>query len=306
MLACTRCAARWRHRRSRRACDRLRGHPGLLSAPRRDLPPMTHSPPAPFRLPDRRHCGGTRGSNARSSRVSRVPAGPQRAAASHALQRTLLGLQARLAGEVTLTTRGDLASCRARPRRARRPGWVPQAADSSSTSACCESGWEMGPHRRTAACSPALPRRTARIAATALDRLGIAPLARPVHTAVARRAPARPHRRALANRGGLPWCMDERRPTRLRQPGAPCSRRSRGIKEAARRAGLDAPPEHAFRIATRVLLLANGRAGSRKAPPRPTSLSSALTSLTGRPIRGGPRYPRGGTTRRVCVACPDG
>jgi len=218
------------------------------------------------------------------------------------LMRTLLGLQARLGGEVTLDGR-DLASWGA-AERARRLAWVPQAADSFFDFSLREMV-EMGrtAHRGVFA-SPAAKDRE--IAAAALDRLGIAPLAdRPIHAVSGGERQLALIARALATEAGY-LVMDE--PTANLDYG----NQARVLEEIARlkEAGIGVlvsthHPEHAFRIATRVLLLAKGRLVAQ-GPTEATLTSSALTSLYGRPIEVATVTLEGGTTQRVCVPARDG
>jgi iron complex transport system ATP-binding protein len=218
------------------------------------------------------------------------------------LMRTLLGLQARLAGEVTLDGR-DLSSWDS-AERARRLAWVPQAADSFFDFSLREMV-EMGrtAHRGVFA-SPGAKDRD--IAAAALDRLGIASLAdRPIHAVSGGERQLALIARALATEAGY-LVMDE--PTANLDYG----NQARVLEEVARlkEEGIGVlvsthHPEHAFRIATRVLLLAKGRLVAQ-GPTEATLTSAALSSLYGRPIEVAAVTLGDGTSRRVCVPARDG
>ena len=217
------------------------------------------------------------------------------------LMRTLLGLQPPLGGEVTLDGR-DLASWDA-PARARRLAYVPQAADSYFDFSLREMV-EMGrtAHRGVFA-SPGAGDRE--IALAALDRLGIAGLAdRPVHAVSGGERQLALIARALATQAAY-LVMDE--PTANLDYG----NQSRVLEEVARLKGAGMGvlvsthhPEHAFRIADRVLLLADGRLVA-EGPVQATLTSEALSALYGRPIEVAVVRLADGTERRVCVPSTD-
>ena len=213
------------------------------------------------------------------------------------LMRTLLGLQARLAGEVTLESR-DLATWGA-AERARRLAWVPQAADTYFDFSLREMV-EMGrtAHRGVFASPGAKDRE---IAAAALERLGIAALAdRPIHAVSGGERQLALIARALATEAGY-LVMDE--PTANLDYG----NQARVLDEIARLKGAGIGvlvsthhPEHAFRIADRVLLLAGGRLVAQ-GPTLATLTSEALSGLYGRPVEVATVTLADGTSRRVCV-----
>jgi iron complex transport system ATP-binding protein len=217
------------------------------------------------------------------------------------LMRTLLGLQARLGGEVALDGR-DLDSWGA-AERARRLAYVPQAADAYFDFSLREMV-EMGrtAHRGVFASPGARDRE---IAAAALERLGISVLAdRPVHAVSGGERQLALIARALATEAGY-LVMDE--PTANLDYG----NQARVLEEIARlrEAGIGVllsthHPEHAFRLADRVLLLAQGRLVAQG--PTPATLSSAaLSSLYGRPVEVATVTLADGTQRRVCVSVAD-
>lgn len=216
------------------------------------------------------------------------------------LMRTLLGLQARLAGEVTLDGR-DLASWGA-AERARRLAWVPQAADSFFDFSLREIV-EMGrtAHRGVFASPGAKDRK---VAADALERLGISSLAdRPIHAVSGGERQLALIARALASEAGY-LVMDE--PTANLDYG----NQARVLEEIARlgQEGIGVlvsthHPEHAFRIASRVLLLARGRLVAQ-GPTGATLTSAALSSLYGRPIEVAAVTLGDGTSQRICVPSP--
>ncbi len=218
------------------------------------------------------------------------------------LMRTLLGLQPRLAGAVTLEGRG--LDQWGTAERARRLAYVPQAADSYFDFSLRETV-EMGrtAHRGVFA-SPG--RRDREIAANALERLGIAGLAdRPIHAVSGGERQLALIARALATEARY-LVMDE--PTANLDYG----NQSRVLDEVARlkAAGIGVlvsthHPEHAFRIADRVLLLA---AGSLRAqgPTLETLTSQALSALYGRPIEVASVRLADGSVQRVCVPSPAG
>ena len=213
------------------------------------------------------------------------------------LMRTLLGLLPRLAGEVTLDGR-DLAAWPA-AERARRLAWVPQAADSYFDFSLREMV-EMGrtAHRGVFA-SPAA--RDREIAHAALERLGIAQLAdRPIHGVSGGERQLALIARALATEAGY-LVMDE--PTANLDYG----NQSRVLEEVARlrESGIGIlvsthHPEHAFRLADRVLLLAGGSLVAQ-GPTLATLTSEALSSLYGRPIEVVSVRTAGGAEARVCL-----
>jgi iron complex transport system ATP-binding protein len=213
------------------------------------------------------------------------------------LMRTLLGLQPRLAGTATLDGRDlddwDDAS------RARRLAYVPQAADSYFDFSLREMV-EMGrtAHRGVFA-SPGAGDRE--IALAALGRLGIAGLAdRPVHAVSGGERQLALIARALATQAAY-LVMDE--PTANLDYG----NQARVLEEIARlkEAGIGVlfsthHPEHAFRIADRVLLLAAGRLAA-EGPTLATLTPGALSALYGRPIEVATVALADGTSHRVCV-----
>jgi len=213
------------------------------------------------------------------------------------LMRTLLGLQPPLGGEVTLDGR-ELASWDT-PARARRLAYVPQAADSYFDFSLREMV-EMGrtAHRGVFA-SPGAGDRE--IALDALDRLGIAGLAdRPVHAVSGGERQLALIARALATQAAY-LVMDE--PTANLDYG----NQARVLEEVARlkEAGIGVlfsthHPEHAFRIAERVLLLAAGRLAAQ-GPTLATLTPAALSSLYGRPIEVAAITLADGASHRVCV-----
>jgi iron complex transport system ATP-binding protein len=218
------------------------------------------------------------------------------------LMRTLLGLQPRLGGEVALDGR-DLEAW-GEAERARRLAYVPQAADSYFDFSLREMV-EMGrtAHRGVFA-SPGPHDRE--IAAASLERLGIARLAdRPIHAVSGGERQLALIARALATQAGY-LVMDE--PTANLDYG----NQSRVLEEISRlkEAGIGVlvsthHPEHAFRIADRVLLLAAGRLVAQ-GPTQATLTSEALTALYGRPIEVATVRLADGTARRVCVPASAG
>ena len=218
------------------------------------------------------------------------------------LMRTLLGVQPRLAGEVTLDGR-DISQWDA-GERARRLAYVPQAADSYFDFSLREMV-EMGrcAHRGVFASPGAADRE---IAAAALERLGIARLAdRPLHGVSGGERQLALIARALATEAGY-VVMDE--PTANLDYG----NQSRVLDEVARLKGAGIGvlvsthhPEHAFRIADRVLLLAAGSLVGG-GPTRETITSEALSALYGRRIEVATVTLADGTERRVCVPASGG
>jgi len=213
------------------------------------------------------------------------------------LMRTLLGLQERLAGEVTLDGH-DLAAW-PQAARARRLAYVPQAADTYFDFSLRELV-EMGrtAHRGVFA-SPGAKDRD--VAARALERMGIAHLAdRPIHGVSGGERQLALIARALATEAAF-LVMDE--PTANLDYG----NQSRVLEEVARlrNSGIGVlvsthHPEHAFRIADRVLLLAAG-ALVAQGPTAQTLTSAALSDLYGRPIEVATLTLGDGSQRRVCV-----
>jgi iron complex transport system ATP-binding protein len=217
------------------------------------------------------------------------------------LLRTLLGLQARLGGQLTLEER-DLGAWGA-AERARHLAYVPQAADSYFDFSLREMV-EMGrtAHRGMFASPGARDRE---IAAAALERLGIAPLAdRPIHAVSGGERQLALIARALATQARY-LVMDE--PTANLDYG----NQARVLDEVVRlgQAGIGVllsthHPEHALRIADRVLLLAGGRIAAQ-GPTQATLTSEALSALYGRPIEVATARLADGTDRRVCVPSGD-
>lgn len=213
------------------------------------------------------------------------------------LMRTLLGLQSRLGGEVTLDGR-DLASWGAEE-RARRLAYVPQAADSYFDFSLRETVEMARTAHRGVFASPAAKDRE--IAAAALERLGIARLAdRPIRAVSGGERQLALIARALATEAGY-LVMDE--PTANLDYG----NQSRVLEEVARLSGAGIGvlvsthhPEHAFRIADRVLLLAAGKLVAQGSTAA-TLTSAALSALYGRPIEVATVKLADGTERRVCV-----
>lgn len=213
------------------------------------------------------------------------------------LMRTLLGLQPRLGGTVTLDGR-DLAHWDAAS-RARRLAYVPQAADSYFDFTLREMV-EMGrTAHRGAFASPSPHDRT--VAQAALERLGIAALAdRPVNAVSGGERQLALIARALATEAAF-LVMDE--PTANLDFG----NQARVLEEVARlrQAGIGLlvsthHPEHAFRIADRALLLAKG-ALVAQGPVDATLTSASLTALYGRPVEVASVRLADGVERRVCL-----
>jgi iron complex transport system ATP-binding protein len=213
------------------------------------------------------------------------------------LMRTLLGLQPRLGGAVTLEGR-DLDAWDPAG-RARRLAYVPQAADSDFDFSLREIV-EMGrtAHRGVFA-SPGP--RDREVAAASLERLGISRLAdRPIRAVSGGERQLALIARALATEAGY-LVMDE--PTANLDYG----NQSRVLEEIARLRGAGIGvlvsthhPEHAFRIADRVLLLAGGKLVAQ-GPTRATLTSEALTALYGRPVEVATVRLADGSERPVCV-----
>jgi iron complex transport system ATP-binding protein len=218
------------------------------------------------------------------------------------LMRTLLGLQPALGGEVTLDKR-PLPSWDAAG-RARRLAYVPQAADSHFDFSLLEMV-EMGraAHRGVFA-SPGPKDRD--IALAALERLGIARLAnRAIHAVSGGERQLALIARALATEAAF-VVMDE--PTANLDYG----NQSRVLEEISRlkATGIGVlvsthHPEHAFRIADRVLLLASGTL-TAQGGTQATLTSDALSALYGRPIAVATVRLADGSEQRVCVPAPVG
>jgi iron complex transport system ATP-binding protein len=213
------------------------------------------------------------------------------------LMRTLLGLQPRLGGSVTLDGR-DLSGWDD-ANRARRLAYVPQAADSYFDFSLRELV-EMGrtAHRGVFA-SPSPRDRD--VAQAALERLGIAHLAeRPVNGVSGGERQLALIARALATEAAF-LVMDE--PTANLDFG----NQARVLEEIARlkRAGIGLlvsthHPEHAFRIADRALLLAKGTLIAQ-GPVESTLSAANLTSLYGRAVAVATVRLDDGSERRVCL-----
>jgi iron complex transport system ATP-binding protein len=143
------------------------------------------------------------------------------------------------------------------------------------------------------------------IAAAALERLGIGHLAdRPIHAVSGGERQLALIARALATQARY-LVMDE--PTANLDYG----NQSRVLDEVAllRGAGIGVlvsthHPEHAFRIADRVLLLAAGKLVA-DGPTQATLTSAALSALYGRPIEVATVKLADGSERRVCVPAGD-
>lgn len=213
------------------------------------------------------------------------------------LMRTLLGLQPRLAGTVTLDGR-DLAAWDDAS-RARRLAYVPQSTDSYFDFSLRELV-EMGrtAHRGVFA-SPGPHDRE--VAQASLERLGIAHLAeRPVNGVSGGERQLALIARALATEAAF-LVMDE--PTANLDFG----NQARVLEEIARlrQAGIGLlvsthHPEHAFRIADRALLLAKGTLIAQ-GPVDATLTSPNLTALYGRPVEVASVRLADGGERRVCL-----
>ena len=213
------------------------------------------------------------------------------------LMRTLLGLQPRLGGSVTLDGR-DLADWDDAS-RARRLAYVPQAADSYFDFSLREMV-EMGRTAHRGAFSSPSP-RDREVAHAALGRLGIAHLAeRPVNGVSGGERQLALIARALATEASF-LVMDE--PTANLDFG----NQARVLEEIARLrlAGIGLlvsthHPEHAFRIADRALLLAKGTI-TAQGPVAATLTSANLTALYGRPVEVASVRLADGSERRVCL-----
>ncbi len=213
------------------------------------------------------------------------------------LMRTLLGLQPRLAGSVTLDGR-DLSAWDDAS-RARRLAYVPQAADSYFDFSLREMV-EMGRTAHRGVFASPSP-RDREVAQAALERLGIAPLAeRPVNGVSGGERQLALIARALATEAAF-LVMDE--PTANLDFG----NQARVLEEIARlrQAGIGLlvsthHPEHAFRIADRALLLAKGSLVAQ-GPVGATLTSANLTALYGRPVEVAAVRLADGSERRVCL-----
>lgn len=213
------------------------------------------------------------------------------------LMRTLLGLQAPIAGAVLLEDR-PLASWKAEE-RARRLAYVPQATDSHFDFDLLEIV-EMGraAHRGLFS-SPSRQDRQA--ALNALAKLGIAHLAhRAIHAVSGGERQLALIARALATEASY-LVMDE--PTANLDYG----NQARVLEEIARLKSLGIGvlmsthhPEQAFRAADRVLLLRDGTLVAQ-GDVRTTLTSGTLSSLYGRPIEVAAIRLADGSERRVCL-----
>jgi iron complex transport system ATP-binding protein len=213
------------------------------------------------------------------------------------LMRTLLGLQPRLGGTVTLDGR-DLAGWDDAS-RARRLAYVPQAADSYFEFSLREMV-EMGRTAHRGVFASPSP-RDREVADEALERLGIAHLAeRPVNGVSGGERQLALISRALATEAAF-LVMDE--PTANLDFG----NQAHVLEEIARlkRAGIGLlvsthHPEHAFRIADRALLLAKGTLIAQ-GPVDATLTSTNLTALYGRPVEVATVRLADGSERRACL-----
>lgn len=216
------------------------------------------------------------------------------------LMRTLVGLQAPLAGEVLLEDK-PLASWKPEE-RARRLAYVPQAADSHFDFSLLETV-EMGrASHRGPFSSPSARDRQA--ALDALAKLGIAHLAhRAIHAVSGGERQLALIARALATEASY-LVMDE--PTANLDYG----NQARVLDEIVRlkSSGIGIllcthHPEQALRVADRALLLREGALVGQGAA-RTTLTSAALTKLYVRSIEVATVRLADGTERQVCV--PDG
>jgi iron complex transport system ATP-binding protein len=213
------------------------------------------------------------------------------------LLRTLLGLIPPLEGSVTLDDR-PLAEWPARE-RAKRLAYVPQAAESYFDFSVLEMV-EMGRSAHRGVFSRPGARDIER-AGAALDRLGIAALAeRPIHRVSGGERQLALIARALATEA-THILMDE--------PAANLDFGNQALvlEEIARLRGAGATvlfsthhPDHALRIADRVVMLAKG---AMMAAGRTDEVmnSENLSALYGRRIEVALVASREGTPRRVCV-----
>jgi iron complex transport system ATP-binding protein len=213
------------------------------------------------------------------------------------LLRTLLGLIPPLGGSVTLDDR-PLAEWPARE-RAKRLAYVPQAAESYFDFSVLEMV-EMGRTAHRGIFSRPGARDIER-AGAALDRLGIAALAeRPIHRVSGGERQLALIARALATEA-THILMDE--------PAANLDFGNQALvlEEIARLRGAGATvlfsthhPDHALRIADRVVMLAKG--GMMAAGRTDEVVNSEnLSALYGRAIEVALVASREGTPRRVCV-----
>ncbi len=213
------------------------------------------------------------------------------------LMRTLLGLQPRLGGEVTLDGR-DLAQWDDAS-RARRLAYVPQAADSYFDFSLREVV-EMGRTAHRGVFASPSP-RDREVAQAALERLGIASLAdRPVNGVSGGERQLALIARALATQAAF-VVMDE--PTANLDFG----NQARVLDEIARlkQGGIGLlvsthHPEHAFRIADRAILLRGGQVVAT-GPTQDTLTGPALSALYGRPLEVATVTLADGTRQRVCL-----
>ena len=211
--------------------------------------------------------------------------------------RTLLGLQPAIGGEVSLDGR-PLAAW-GPGERARRLAYVPQAAESYFDFSLLEMV-EMGraAHRGVFASPGKRDREAAR---AALERMAVGELAdRPIHAVSGGERQLALIARALATEAGY-VVMDE--PTANLDYG----NQSRVLEEIARlrATGIGVlvsthHPEHAFRVADRVLLLAAGTLVAQ-GPTAATLTAAALSSLYGRPIDVASVRLADGSEQRVCI-----
>ena len=214
------------------------------------------------------------------------------------LMRTLLGLVPALAGDVTLDGR-PLADWPARLRAARL-AYVPQAAESHFDFSVLEMV-EMGrtAHRGVFGVPDAADHA---MAAACLERLHIAPLAeRPIHRVSGGERQLALIARAMATQAAH-VLMDE--PTANLDFG----NQALILDEAARlresgKAILFSThhPDHALRIADRVVMLRGGRILAA-GPAGEVLNSENLSALYGRPVEVAEVVLAGGSRRRTCVA----
>jgi iron complex transport system ATP-binding protein len=215
------------------------------------------------------------------------------------LLRTLLGLVAPRAGEVTLDQR-PLPQWSARA-RATRLAYVPQAAESFFDFTLREMV-EMGrvAHRGLFARPSALDRATAD---GALRRVGLASLAeRPIHRVSGGERQLAYIARALATQAPF-LLMDE--------PGANLDIANQALilEEIARLRATGVGvlfsthvPDHALQVADRVVLLGGGKVIAA-GPAAGALTSQSLSALYGRAMEVVELPCGGGPARRVCVAC---
>ena len=213
------------------------------------------------------------------------------------LLRTLLGLQPPLAGSVTLDDR-PLAAWPARE-RASRLAYVPQAAESYFDFSLLEMV-EMGRSTRRGVFGRPGARDRAQ-SHHALERLGIASLAdRPIHRVSGGERQLALIARALATEA-THILMDE--------PAASLDFGNQALilDEIARLRDAGAAvlfsthhPDHALRIADRVVMIRDG--GVMAAGPTDQAVNSEnLSALYGRPVEVALVSSAAGDTRRVCV-----